>query len=165
MATDVSEVAGAVEGLQIDGPTREKDEMEQQLSDQTGLDVEISGPGGTTGAAAVAHVVDAAVLDHSVASEQLFDASQFSTVPTMDGQATDTLDVGFGGKVSYESTSAEGRAMFDKLPLGGTFELRVAGRVVKKSGAWKEKADETEVVTGAVALKIDTIYVLSPEDL
>lgn len=151
MSVDVSEVAEATDGLQIDGPSA------QPLA-------EVPAPEPDTEPEPVIEPSSDA-LDHSVASEQLFDASQFSAVPTMDGQATDTLDVAFGGKVSYEATSVEGRTMFDKLPLGGTFELRVAGRVVKKSGAWKEKADETEVVTGAALLKIDTIYVLSAEEL
>ena len=97
--------------------------------------------------------------------DALFDTNAFIDVPVMDGQATDTLKIRFGGGVEYEATDEHGKRLFEALTLGKSVNLRVSGAVVAKQGAWKETANDGESVTGQVTVKIDSLQVLRPEDL
>lgn len=100
------------------------------------------------------------------AEPELFDPEPFSIAPKVDGQTADKIVIRFGGSVSWDATDAEGRALYDKLMLGQDVELRVAGHVATKKGAYKLNATtEEEIVTGEAGIKIDTVYVLPPEAL
>lgn len=178
----VESLAGPVAGITIDGPQtdddrvddvdeeqaapggdRDPDELEQGLAEALGPDIDsvrIEGPDGTTGAEAIE-----AVMKRAVGAEQLFDDEDYVTVPRMDGQNADTLQFRFGGGVAFEASDKFAQKLFEKLALGKDVELRVAAEVVTKAGAWKRKADETEVVTGKIGLKVVTMYVLDPEEL
>lgn len=173
--TDVTAVADAVSGIQIDGP-RPKDALEQQLTDDLGLDVEIAGPNGTTGNAAITSVVEHALepeIGEPTATQPapgkdvgLFDNSTYLAVPTIDKQPADFLTIAFGGSIKYEADDEDGRALFDALRLGKPVELRVAGFVAAKAGAYKENAETGEsTVNGKATVKVDSIWLLSPESL
>ncbi len=101
-------------------------------------------------------------MDHASA---LFDSSAYVAVPEIDDQAVDFIEIAFGGKIRYEAADEDGKALFKKLRLGHPVELRVAGVVAGKSGPYKVTAREEEVVTGKATVKVDTLYVLRPEQL
>lgn len=101
----------------------------------------------------------------SVSDEMLFSIDSYTVTPTVDGQATDTLDVSFGGKVSFNALDREARELFESLTLGREVELRVSGTIVKKSGAYKRSKNDEEVVTGTAGIKIEQLYIVPPEQL
>ena len=164
--------------IEIQGPddSREPDALEQQLADGMGdgIDsVRISGPNGTTGRDAIEQVVGRALSDDEVedaakqmdSESELFDGSAYVAVPEVDGRSTDKLVISFSGSVAYDATDEEGAKMFNDLALGKAVELRVAGFVSGKQGAYKVTATEEEVVTGKAVIKVDTLYLLTPESL
>ncbi len=157
--TDVTEVADAVGGLQIDGPTTDTSghtaaltftdsDGEQRTVDITGQlledDPEATQPGTDT---------------------VLFDNSAYLAVPVIDKQPTDSLVIAFSGSVKYEASDPDGRALFAALALGKPVELRVAGFVAAKQGAYKENAEGESTVSGKATVKVDTVWHLSPEQL
>ena len=107
-------------------------------------------------------------IDRAAATKQdteLFDRSAYVAVPEIDGQTTDKLVIAFSGSVAYDATDEAGAAMFNDLALGKAVELRVAGYVAAKQGAYRVTATEEEVVTGKATIKVDTLYLLTPENL
>jgi hypothetical protein len=131
-------VADAVDGLKIDGP-------------------------GVPDAEPV--IPDEDLPPAAAAQPGLFPTSEYLDVPTVEGQATDKLTIAFGGSISYDAADPQGRALFDALTGGKEVELRVAGLVATKQGAWKENARGELIVTGKAGVKVHTIWVLKPEDL
>lgn len=97
--------------------------------------------------------------------ETLFEPSAYVAVPEVDGQTTDKLVIAFSGSVAYDATDEEGAKLFNDLALGKAVELRIAGYVAAKAGGYKVTATEEEVVTGKAVVKVDTLYLLSPEHL
>ncbi len=97
--------------------------------------------------------------------EPLFNSSAYVAVPEVDGQTIDKLVIAFSGSVAYDATDEEGAKMFNDLALGKAVELRVAGFVSKKEGAYKVTATEEEVVTGKATVRVNTLYLLTPEHL
>ena len=156
--------------INIDGPgsEREPDALEQELAnDLDGIDsVRIEGPNGTHGKEAIERVVastfDPPPLDGQT---EAFDVSAYVAVPDIDGQTTDKLVIAFSGSVAYDATDIEGAKLFNDLALGKAVELRVAGYVAAKAGGYKVTATEEEVITGKATIKVDTLYLLSPEAL
>ena len=150
------------------GSEREPDTLEQQLA--AGIDgidsVRITGPNGTHGKDAIEHVVastfDPPPLDGQT---EAFDVSAYVAVPEVDGQTTDKLVIAFSGSVAYDATDEQGAKLFNDLALGKAVELRVAGYVAAKAGGYKVTATEEEVVTGKATIRVDTLYLLTPETL
>jgi hypothetical protein len=127
------------------------------------MNIVISGPGQDDGAAALP--IEGGVAEPpapaAAAPSELFDPKPY----TIDGvYDADQLKIAFSGNVSWPADDPSGQEMFAKLELGRDVELRVSAKVVAKSGRWAEKDDEA-TITGVAGLKIDTIYLLSPEDL
>ena len=147
---------------------REPDELEERLAnDLDGVNaVRIDGPNGTRGAEAVRTVVAHVLSDGEVVDSggELFDGAAYVAVPEIDGQTTDKLVIAFSGSVAYDATDDAGAKMFNDLALGKAVELRVAGYVANKQGGYKVTATE-EVVTGKAVIKVDTLYLLTPERL
>jgi hypothetical protein len=170
-STDVSEVTAATAAIEIDGPPPHVHNPRPAFleGDQTAAIIEAK----TAELAAVAGVPAAtAAAPEPVAApadDALFDAGPWAAVPTLDGQASDFLTVTFAGTIKYEAADPEGQALFEKLTLGKSVTFQVEGVVAKKSGAWKLAGvgsdNEREVVTGAVGVKVETLYVPRPEDL
>ncbi len=113
-------------------------------------------PPGTTVAQAIQDAAEA---------EGLFDGSAYVAVPEIDGQTADKLVIAFSGSIAYDAADEDGQALFHRLSLGHAVELRVAGVVAAKTGTYKVTARDEEIVTGKATLKVDTVYVLSPEAL
>lgn len=156
--TDVTGVAAAVSGIQIDGP------LTTGAHGTIGID-----PDQQTGAT---NEIAPLIPIHPPVAESddaLFDSGFYLDVPTMDGQATDKLRIAFSGFIEYEAADAEGQKMFESLTLGKSVSLNLEGVVNKKSGSWKIAGagtdNEREVVTGAVGVKVESLYVQRPEDL
>lgn len=100
-----------------------------------------------------------------VRQTEAFDGSAYIAVPEVDGQTTDKLVIAFSGAVAYDASDEEGAKLFQDLALGKAVELRVAGYVSGKQGTYKVTATEEEVVTGKAIVKVDTLYLLTPEAL
>jgi hypothetical protein len=104
-------------------------------------------------------------VEQAVEEEGLFDDSAYVAVPEVDGQATDQIVIAFSGSVAYDASDEQGAKLYQDLKLGKAVELRVAGYVAGKAGGYKVTAREEEVVTGKVSVRIDTLYLLTPERL
>ena len=167
----IEEIGHAAAALRIDGPEtgngeREPDALERQLEEGMGdgTTVRISGPNGTVGEEAIHAAVAGALADSDVEPE-LFDSSVYVEAVSFDGQAADEIVVAFSGQIKYPAADLEGRKLFDGLTLGREVELRVAGVVAGKTGSYTVSAREEEKVTGKAQVKVDTVYLLSPEEL
>lgn len=171
----VEDLAGDVAGMEIDGPTTDDERVvetdeehaapgeddESAASKETTFELRTAE--GSTGPLPL-HVLDEAAK-RAGTEDSLFDDSSYIDVPTMDGQASDFLAFAFNGGVKFEANDEDAQRLFEALTLGKEVEIRVAADVVKKIGAWKRKADDTEVVTGQITLKVHTLRVLTPEEL
>lgn len=145
-------------GVNPTAPDGEPDEQ-QYLADQLGPGIDsvtITGPDGTTGAAAIAKAIDNA---------HLFDAAPYVEAIDIDGQSADKLKVSFAGSIEYDPTDPSSRALFESLTLGKPVELRVAGYIAKKNGSYGENSEGETTVTGTAGIKVTTLYLLTPEDL
>lgn len=154
--TDVTEVATAVTGMTIESPDSTGDIPPHVHNPRPSFLDERAEAGEPT------------VSVPAEPKDALFDTEAYIDVPVMDGQATDTLKIAFAGSIEYEASDAEGQALFEELTLGKEVELRIAGVVVKKAGAWKlvgKDEAEREVVTGSVGVKVHSLWHLRPEDL
>lgn len=99
------------------------------------------------------------------ANGELFDSGSYVDVPVIDGQATDTLVIAFGGSIKYEASDRAGQDLFNDLRLGKSVTLRVEGVVVDKKGGYKVNAAEEEIVTGTARIKVETLYLPGPSEL
>jgi hypothetical protein len=173
----IEQIGDAVAGIEIQGPdaaSREQREIEAAVADArkdlpsrepetvVGVDGSVlkmtstEFPEGTTFAAAVQQAAE---------EEGLFDDSAYVAVPEVDGQNADQIVIAFGGQIAYDATDEQGAKLYQDLKLGKAVELRVAGFVSGKAGGYKVTARDEEVVTGKASVRIDTLYMLTPESL
>lgn len=157
-AQDLETVATAVAELEIEGPQAVETPTAEEAVDEDEVTMTVTmADGETTGPIPLRALEDA--------RDQLFDDRGFIDGITMDGHAADELRFAFGGTIAFPADDPKGQELFEALTLGKAVELRVAGRVVKKLGTWKEKANDEESVAGQVGIKVDTVYLLAPEAL
>lgn len=102
--------------------------------------------------------------------EALFDRSSFDredlAIPKVDGQGIDRIAVAFSGEIMLDRSDPADVALYNKLTLQKNVELRVAGRVngTGAKGATNREGD-LDVVVGKKTIKVETVYVLTPEEL
>lgn len=100
----------------------------------------------------------------------LFDAKPFEreelALPTVDGHGIDRISIKFAGEVMLDRSSPEDVALYRRLTYGKTLDLRIAGRVAATGakGATNREGD-LDVTIGTRSVKVDTVYVLDPEEL
>lgn len=154
----VEDIAGAVAGIDLNDMRAEDDER---------IAGEIRDRQAERDSAAISEIRNDLSLRPmgGHAADALFESGAYLQVPVMDGHPSDKLVFAFGGSINFEAGDPEGRDLFEKLTLGRDVELRVSGFVGSKQGSFKKGKDDEEIITGKVGVKIDSIYVLGPEDL
>ena len=152
----IEEIGRAAARIEIDGPDREPDLEE--------LDA-VKGRFGPEALATERAAVGIPAIALPPDEPELFDSSVYVEAVSFDGQAADEIVVAFSGQIKYSAADLEGRKLFDGLTLGREVELRVAGVVAGKTGSYKVSARDEEKVTGKAQVKVDTVYLLSPEEL
>jgi hypothetical protein len=100
----------------------------------------------------------------------LFDRSKYNSeelaLPKIDGEGIDKIRVDFSGSVMLNRMDKADVALFRKLRLAGEVELRVAGKVsAVKDGFTTSKEGDLDALVETRSVKIDTLYVLTPEEL
>ena len=87
---------------------------------------------------------------------ELFSGAAFETdAARFDNLKADAVKISFGGGVTLEADDE----LFADLTLGSDFQFVVSGKVVGKTGAYKEDAEGEITVVGTAKLKIDSITV------
>jgi hypothetical protein len=174
--TDVSDLAPAVAGIQIEGPggppldrTGRVELTEETL--QQVLPGEMDANVGTNPVppqkVRVNEEGDAEVVAKVVAAkaDALFDPHVYDATPVLDGQATDTLQISLGGGVKLEASDDDAQELFKSLRLGRFVVVQVEGFVSAKSGSYSENADGETTVVGKATIKGTEVRLLRPEDL
>jgi hypothetical protein len=100
----------------------------------------------------------------------LFDRSQYQKpelrIDEVDGQEVDKIWLKLTGRVALDRTKAEDVALFNRVRLGQDVELRVAGKGARVgTGYTTSKGGDLEAIVGEREIRIDTVYVLGPEEL
>ena len=100
----------------------------------------------------------------------LFDRDAYQApglrIDEVDGQEVDKIWLKFTGRVALDRTKADDVAIFNKARLGAELELRVSGKGARVgTGYTTSKGGGLEAVVGEREVRIDTVYVLSAEDL
>jgi hypothetical protein len=104
------------------------------------------------------------------AGPALFDRSQYDRedlqIAKVDGQSIDRIAVAFSGEIMLDRSDKADVALYNRLSLNKDVELRVAGRVngTGARGATNREGD-LDVIVGKKTFKVETVWVLSPEDL
>ena len=99
-----------------------------------------------------------------VEEEETIDTATEPSDP--DGQEVDKIWISFKGRVGLDRTKADDVALFNRLRLGKELELRVAGKgVAVGTKKTTSRGGDLDAVVGERVLEIDTVYVLSPEEL
>lgn len=102
--------------------------------------------------------------------QALFDRSRYQDpelrIDQVDGQEVDKIWIAFKGRVGLDRTKAEDVALFNRLRLGKELELQVSGKgVAVGTKKTTSRGGDLDAVVGERVLEIDTVYVLSPEEL
>jgi hypothetical protein len=109
-------------------------------------------------------------LEPNADAGELFDRSQYDredlAIPKVDGKQIDKIRVSFGGSVLLDRSAPADVALFNRLTLGHDVELRVSGKVGKSStGFTTNREGDLDAIVGDRALRIDSVWILDPEDL
>lgn len=102
--------------------------------------------------------------------DSLFAAAQYDDpklyLDKVDEKDVDKIRVEFSGSVMLDRKDAEDVALIRSLKLGKPLELRVAATCnSKKTGYTTGKEGDLDAIVFTGGLKIDTLYVLTPEEL
>lgn len=100
----------------------------------------------------------------------LFDSSDYEredlAIAKVDGEGIDKIRVKFSGSVMLDRGAPADVALYNALRLGREVELRCAGKVSGVSTGWTTNREgDLDAVVGERALKVETVWVLDPEDL
>lgn len=114
--------------------------------------------------------IDTATEPSDPDGQALFDRSRYQDpelrIDQVDGQEVDKIWISFKGRVGLDRTKADDVALFNRLRLGKELELRVAGKgVAVGTKKTTSRGGDLDAVVGERVLEIDTVYVLSPEEL
>lgn len=107
---------------------------------------------------------------HSNPDGNLFDADEYAdprlALDKVDDQDVDKIRVEFSGSVMLDRKDAGDVAFMRRLKLGQPLELRVAATChSKKTGYTTGKEGDLDAIVYTGGLKVDTLYVLTPEEL
>lgn len=100
----------------------------------------------------------------------LFDRSKYDNeelaLPKVDGEGIDKIRVDFSGSVMLDRMNKDDVALFRKLALASECELRVAGKIAAvKDGFTTNREGDLDALVETRSIKVDTLYVLSPDEL
>lgn len=119
---------------------------------------------------------DGATSDSAVSNEvgkpedQLFSAADYDRedlqIAKIDGQSIDKIRVKFSGSVMLDRSDPADVALFNRLTLGNGAEIRAAGKVSGTGAGFTTNKDgDLDAVVGEKTLKVETVWVLEPEQL
>jgi hypothetical protein len=113
---------------------------------------------------------DDAALEPDAEKGALFNKEQYDRedlqIDKIDGQTVDKIRVDFTGSVMLDRSDPADVAMYNRLTLGKECELRVAGKVSGSSGGYTTaKEGDLDAVVGKKSVKIETVWVLTAEEL
>ena len=99
-----------------------------------------------------------------------FDRSQYERedlqIPKIDGETIDKIQVKFTGKVLLDRSDPADVALINRMKLGHEVELRCSGTVSSVgAGFTTNKQGDLDVVVAQKTLKVDSVWVLTPEQL
>jgi hypothetical protein len=102
--------------------------------------------------------------------EALFDRSQYEredlAIPKVDGQPIDKIRVKFSGSVMLDRSDPADVALYNKLVLGREAELRCSGKVSGVGTGWTTNREgDLDAVVGERTMKVDSVWILDPENL
>ena len=117
-----------------------------------------------------------AASDSSTSNEEakpeggLFDASDYDredlAIPKVDGNQVDRIAIKVSGRVMLDRSDPADVALFNRLKLNQEVELRCAGKVTGLgTGFTTGKDGDLDAVVSSKNLKVDTVWVLDPEDM
>lgn len=87
-------------------------------------------------------------------------------IDKIDGKNVQAIAVKFSGRVMLDRTDPDHVRLFNRLAIGRDVELRVSARSVGLAGVGATNREgDLDVLVGTRALKVDTLYVLAPEEL
>lgn len=87
-------------------------------------------------------------------------------IAKIDGQSITKIALKFSGRVMLDRSDPADVALFNRAILGKELELRCAGRVSGTGAGYTTNKDgDLDVVVGEKTLKVETVWVLTPEDL
>jgi hypothetical protein len=112
----------------------------------------------------------AAELEPNPDAGELFDRSHYDredlAIPAVDGEGIDRIRIRFTGSVMLDRSAPADVALFNRLRLSKEVELRVAGRVSGVSTGYTTGKDgDLDAVVGERTVKVETVWVLDPENL
>lgn len=111
-----------------------------------------------------------APLEPDASKGELFNKDQYERedlqIDKIDGQTVDKIRVAFSGSVMLDRSDPADVAMYNRLKLGGECELRVAGKVSGSAGGYTTaKEGDLDAVVGQKSIKVETVWVLAPEQM
>ncbi len=100
----------------------------------------------------------------------LFNASDYDredlAIPKVDGNQVDKIAIKFTGRIMLDRSSPADVALFNRLKLNQEVELRCSGKVTGLgTGFTTGKDGDLDAVVSSKNLKVDTVWILDPEDL
>lgn len=128
-------------------------------------------PGGIEGAMAeAADAITERVVEIIDPDGTLFDRSQYEredlAIAKVDGQQIDKIRVKFSGSILLDRSDPADVALYNRLTMGKEVELRCAGKVTAVGAGWTTNRDgDLDAIVGEKAIKVETVWVLAPEEL
>lgn len=100
----------------------------------------------------------------------LFDRSAYEredlAISKVDGQQIDKIAVKFAGRILLNRSDPADVALYNRLTMGKEVELRCAGKVTAVGAGWTTNRDgDLDAIVGEKAIKVETVWVLAPEEL
>lgn len=87
-------------------------------------------------------------------------------IAKVDGQQIDKIAVKFTGRILLDRSAPADVALYNRLQMGSEVELRCAGKVTSTGAGWTTNRDgDLDAIVGEKAVKVETVWVLSPEQL
>ncbi len=87
-------------------------------------------------------------------------------IAKVDGQQIDKIAVKFTGRILLDRSAPADVALYNRLQMGSEVELRCAGKVTSTGAGWTTNRDgDLDAIVGEKAVKVETIWVLTPEQL
>jgi hypothetical protein len=100
----------------------------------------------------------------------LFDRSSYEredlAIAKVDGQQIDKIAVKFTGRILLDRSAPADVALYNSLQMGADVELRCAGKVTSTGAGWTTNREgDLDAIVGEKAVKVETVWVLTPEQL
>jgi hypothetical protein len=104
------------------------------------------------------------------ADGKIFDDSAYEredlAIPKVDGEGIDKIRITFSGNVMLDRSNPADVALFNRARLSQELELRCSGKVsAVTTGFTTSKDGDLDAVVGGKTIKVESVWILDPEDL